>query len=134
MERVAVDIEAVYPKYPDEGVEFCFEEVRAKRRGLLGQYRKRAPSSPMRSMSGNERRQPKHPEAEASDVENITQGLKEASLIDTSSQSIVGMPEGKSAKPRRMKLREVKEETKTGESEPEVPASSADDDCSQNEA
>ena len=134
MERVAVDIEAVYPKYPDEDVEFCFEEVRAKRRGLLGQHRKRISTGPMKSTSGNERRQPKHPEAEISDVENITRGLKEASLIDTSSQSLVGMPEGKAAKPRRMKLREVKEETKTGEDDLEVLANSADGDCSQNEA
>jgi hypothetical protein len=133
VERVAVDIQAVYPKYPEEDVEFCFEEVRAKRRGLLGQHRGRNPPSPMRSTSGNERRQPKQPKVEPTDVENITQGLKETSIVDTSSQSIVGIPEGKSAKPRRMKIREVKEETKTGECDPNVLLVSADTDCSQNE-
>jgi hypothetical protein len=115
VERVAVDIEAVYPKYPDEDIEFCFEELRANRRGLLGKYRKCPPQIPLKSTSGNEQRRAKPAKAEVSDVENITQGLKEAAIIDTSSQSLVGMPEGKSAKPRRMKVREVKEETKTGE-------------------
>ena len=118
--------------YPDESVEFCFEELRAKRRGWSGRDWKRIPHSPMKVVSGNEQRPAKQPKVDSSDVENITQGLKEATIADTSSQSLVGMPEGKTAKPRRMKVREVKEETKTGESDIEFLHLSADCDCSQN--
>lgn len=132
MERVAVDVEAVYPMYPDESVEFCFEELRAKRRGWTDRDWTKTSQSPLRHVSGNEQRPAKQPKTESSDVENITEGLKEATIADTSSQSLVGMPQGKAAKPRRMKMREVKEETKTGESEDDFLHQSTDCDFSQN--
>lgn len=132
MERVAVDVEAVYPMYPDESVEFCFEELRAKRRGWTRRDWKQTRQSPLKPVSGNEQRPAKQHKTESSEVENITQGLKEATIADTSSQSLVGMPPGKSGKPRRMKDREVKEETKTGESDVEFLHLSTNDDRSQN--
>lgn len=86
----------------------------------------------MKAVSGNEQRLAKPLKIGPTEVENITQGLKESTMTDISSQSLVGMPEGKSAKPRRMKHREVKEETKTGEGTSQVLYSLADRDCSQN--
>ena len=119
MERVAVDIESIYPKFPNENIEFCFEELRAARRGWTDRDWRRKPQSPMRPVTGNEQRAAKTRKIDSSEVENITQGLKESSIVDTSTQSMVGMPEGKSSKPRK-KVREVKEETKTGESDMEI--------------
>ncbi|ETN46431.1 uncharacterized protein HMPREF1541_00615 [Cyphellophora europaea CBS 101466] len=112
VERVAVDIESIYPKFPNENIEFCFEELRAARRGWTDRDWRRKPQSPMRPVTGNEQRAAKTRKIDSSEVENITQGLKESSIVDTSTQSMVGMPEGKSGKPRK-KVREVKEETKT---------------------
>jgi hypothetical protein len=49
-------------------------------------------------------------------VENLSQSFQQnLSIIDTSSQSMVGMPESKPPKPRRIKVREVKQEVQTGE-------------------
>jgi checkpoint serine/threonine-protein kinase len=116
-----VDVEAVYPEFPDESKEYCFEELRAIKRGWIPQRRHQPLLSPMRPISGNEKRPSKRTSGPSPDVENITQGLKDTSLVDTSTQSLVGMPEGKTAKVRRMKVREVKQETQTVKTNLESP-------------
>lgn len=70
--------------------------------------------SPLKSISGNANRPRTQPEVDPADVENLTQSFQGTSLIDTSTQSMVGMPDSRPTKPRRMKVREVKQETQTG--------------------
>lgn len=120
-QQVFVDFNAIYPSWPDETVEYSIEELRAARRGWLTKSWE-SYQSPLRKVSGNAVKQPKVNTDPAkvkdcgpqSDVENLTQDLKDVSLVDTSTQSMVGMPDSKPAKPRRTKIREVKQETQTG--------------------
>ena len=106
-------MEAVYPDFPDETVEYSFEELRALRRGWLNKAWTPA-QSPLRSISGNSQKRGKPLDVTLSDIENLTHEFKDTSLINTSTQSIVGMPGSKPTKARRMKIREVKQETQTG--------------------
>ena len=118
-ERVFVNFEAIYP---NEEQEFSFEELRAMSRGWANRDW-RGKSSPMRPVSGNAQRLPQPSElSDPIDVENLSQTFQhKMSVVDTSSQSMVGMPESKPAKPRRIKVREVKQEVQTVKTRLESP-------------
>lgn len=115
-----VNFEAVYP---DEQLEFSFEELRATSRGWSDRDWRRKPSSPRRSVSGNAQ-QPSQvlTSSDPVDVENLSHSFHQnLSIIDTSTQSMVGMPNSKPPKQRRVKVKEVKQEVQTVKTRLESP-------------
>ena len=108
---------------PNNEEEFSFEELRAMSRGWANREWRRKPASTMRSVSGNAQRSPQLPlSSDPVDVENLSQCFHQnLSIIDTSTQSMVGMPEPKLAKQRRLKVREVKQEVQTVKTRLESP-------------
>ncbi|ETI28677.1 hypothetical protein G647_01128 [Cladophialophora carrionii CBS 160.54] len=132
-ERVFVNLEAVYP--PDSNIEFSFEELRAMSRGwALKARRPQRELSPLNPATGNptaKSRSKVTKSQEPADIENLTHSFQHKadlnkqpdssfSVCDVSTQSMVGMPEADSRessqllkKERRLKVREVKQETQT---------------------
>ena len=99
-----------------------FEELRAASRGWAGRdWRKLA--APLQGISGNAQRSPLALETvEPQDIENLTESFQQnASIIDTSTQSMVGTTEPKVQKQRRTKMREVKQEAQTVKTRLESP-------------
>ncbi|RMZ92187.1 hypothetical protein DV736_g564, partial [Chaetothyriales sp. CBS 134916] len=100
-ERPFVCMEAIYPS---EHEEFSFEELRAMHRGWSQRDWKRKRSSPPRM---------KEPVVLAADIESVNESFQQnLSLIDNSTQSLAGMLPPK-MKPKRLKVREVKQEVQT---------------------
>jgi checkpoint serine/threonine-protein kinase len=139
-EQVFVDFEAVYPPGGDE--EFSFEELRAISRGWTAKnWRPAKRSSPLKPSTGNAAyRSPSRLKVQTSqepeDIENLTQAFEQKadlnrdtnssfSACDASSQSIVGMPESQGQmqppKQKKLKIREVKQETQTVKTQLESP-------------
>ncbi|EXJ64731.1 BUB protein kinase [Cladophialophora yegresii CBS 114405] len=132
-ERVFVNLEAVYP--PDSDLEFSFEELRAMSRGwALKAPRPQKDLSPLKPATGNpvaKSRSKVTKSHEPDDIENLTHSFQQKAdlnkepdssfnVCDVSTQSMVGMPEAgprESSQPvkkeRRLKVREVKQETQT---------------------
>lgn len=113
MERAFVKFESVYP---NDGEEMSFEELRALSRGWMNKDWTPVAQNPMRPSSGNAM-SPRKPLAfaEPADIENLSQSFQQkVEISDTSTQSLVGMPESNPAKQKRLKVREVKQETQTG--------------------
>lgn len=112
-EKVFVNIEAVYP---NENVEYSFEELRSINRGWAQRDWRKRPSSPLKQSSGNVQRSPEMENTpDVTEVENLAQDFQQrVDVNDESTQSMVGMPEPKPIKQRRTKIREVKQEVKTG--------------------
>ena len=77
----------------------------------------------MHQVSGNAQRSPQVlTSLNAVDIENLSQNLHQnLSIVDTSTQSIVGMPDPKPTKQRRIKVREVKQEVQTVKTRLESP-------------
>ena len=77
----------------------------------------------MRPVSGNSQRSPQLPlSSDSLDVENLSQSFHQnLSIVDTSTQSMVGMPDTKAPKQRRLKVREVKQEVQTVKTRLESP-------------
>lgn len=144
-----MDIDAVYPA--ESNTEFSFEELRAISRGWFQKSWRDRPQSPskhmeplkesMRNLTIAEPPAPKSIEAE--DVENQGQSQQEdlagneatnISIHDVSTQSMVGMPESKQdphprshtpkQKEKKLKIREVKQETQTVKTRLESPTRS----------
>ena len=120
-ERVFVNIEAVYP---EKDVELSFEELRAMSRGWANRDWRRKQPSPMRLTTGNAQRSPQVlTSSDPVDIENLSQSFHQnLSMIDTSTQSMVGMPDPKPTKQRRVKVREVKQEVQTVKTRLESPS------------
>lgn len=119
-ERVFVKIEAVYP---DKDLELSFEELRAMSRGWANRDWRRKQPSPTRVITGNAQRSPQVlTSSDPVDIENLSQNFHQnLSIIDTSTQSMVGMPDPKPTKQRRVKVREVKQEVQTVKTRLESP-------------
>ncbi|KIX06499.1 uncharacterized protein Z518_04475 [Rhinocladiella mackenziei CBS 650.93] len=151
IERVFVDIDAVYP--PRSEQEFSFEELRALSRGWAQRNWKLSPPpvlNPLTETTGNVAgstpRKPKSRAAksqEPEDIENLNHSLQERvslngdenpslSIHDVSTQSMAGKPESDSLslslppnqkqKEKRTKIREVKQETQTVKTRLESPS------------
>lgn len=107
-ERAYVDLEAVYP---NESTEYCFEELRAIKRGWTQQQWKLKAESPLRIVSGNVQRTPEGDGSKFDDIKNITKEMQNVHMEDKS----MTMADPKPPKQKRIKVREVKQETQTGE-------------------
>jgi checkpoint serine/threonine-protein kinase len=130
---VFVNLEAVYP--PDSRLEFSFEELRAMSRGWAQKdWKSRKETSPLKLATGNSTARSRSKvtrSQEPDDIENLTHSFQNKAdlnkepdssfnVCDVSTQSMVGMPEADSRvssqplkKERRLKIREVKQETQT---------------------
>ena len=126
IERVYVDLEAVYPNPTDLREEYSFEELRARHRGWLRKSWKPAqqPQPVNRLLTVAKEREEDSPrENTAGIAENTTVDLsQQSSIIDiggpdhtlsdiTSTKDI--SKDGKGSRPRRKKVREIKGETQT---------------------
>ncbi|OAL29189.1 hypothetical protein AYO20_09242 [Fonsecaea nubica] len=141
-ERVFVDLEAIYPADTDQ--EFSFEELRAMSRGWAQKdWRPREEGTPLKPTGANASmnvRSKINKSREPEDIENLTHSFPDKidlnsgatsslSVHDVSTQSMVGMPQSDSQptskpskqKERKMKIREVKQETQTVKTRLESP-------------
>ncbi|KIW35623.1 uncharacterized protein PV07_02309 [Cladophialophora immunda] len=140
-ERVFVDLEAIYPA--DTDLEFSFEELRAMSRGWAQRDWRPQEATPLRATAGNTVANAKSKvtkSREPEDVENLTKSFADKvdlnnganstlSVHDVSTQSMVGMPESDSQlatkppkqKEKKLKIREVKQETQTVKTRLESP-------------
>ena len=129
IERVFVKLEAVYPNEHDHSEEMSFEELRAKSRGWLNRdwvaESKREMVEASQASEVEERLatiasteeavavlQPARPKPE-------TQGSSSALLETTIAVDIGG--EGRTGRPKKLKVREVKGETQTSEMKTIIP-------------
>lgn len=137
-----MDLESVYPS--ESNLEFSFEELRAMSRGWTQKdWRPQKVTSPLNATTGNASMKSKsrvQKSKEPEDVENLTQAFQQKAHIsgeanasfgvgDVSTQSIVGMPESEMPPPplpgrlkqKKLKIREVKQETQTVKTRLESP-------------
>jgi checkpoint serine/threonine-protein kinase len=118
-----VNVEAVYP---NEKEEYSFEELRARSRGWGGrEWREKKSSTFLKEASVNAQRSPRrqYKSSASVDVENLTQELQAKVNLnvdesqDTSQPSLNAKPQ----KQKRLKIREVKQETQTVKTRLESP-------------
>lgn len=123
-ERVFVNLEAVYPNSADPSEEMSFDELRALHRGWADKDWRKESVRSLRAISGNAQRSP--PSLTNAAIDKLSKDLeKKALIVDTESpqlclptgdsQSQSQSQEVKPAKQKRMKIREVKQETQTSE-------------------
>ncbi|KAL4877581.1 Mad3/BUB1 homology region 1-domain-containing protein [Aspergillus karnatakaensis] len=120
-ERVFVDLDAVYPDYKNPNIEMSFEELRASHRGWMDKNW-RAQKQPLKPVSGNASSgEPNTLKLSGNDAEKglPDQFRQKLTLKDTGDHALqqpidLGKShDGKAAKARKPKLREVKAETQT---------------------
>lgn len=111
-ERVFVDLEAVYPDYRNPSHEVSFEELRAMKRGWMDKNW-RAPKQPLKQISGNVAGEPLA-EKQSDLPDQFNQKLALGDSQPSQSSQPLAEREGKTEKPRKSKVREVKSETQTG--------------------
>ena len=122
-ERVFVNLEAVYPNPADPSVEMSFDELRAKRRGWMDKVWGEDTSLKLvqtvsaivqtpenESIATEEERKMSTDFQKKVVVEEETEPIQQQSPSQSQSQ------EGKPAKQKKMRLREVKQETQKGSS------------------
>ena len=121
-----MNLEAVYPNQSDPSLEKSFEELRAARRGWSSKsWRRNTPPKALRESAGiHKKQQPQQPEntihiGKLSRVDELAQDLKnKASLSDNTTETLSSFDENKpekQQKSKKMKVREVKQETQTSE-------------------
>jgi checkpoint serine/threonine-protein kinase len=119
---VFVNVEAVYP---NEQEEFSFEELRAMSRGWSGRTWGHKKTNTLQSASGNVQVLPEshHKACKNVDVENLSRELQAKAAISENSTQEISQPalEAKPKKERRLKVREVKQETQTVKTRLESP-------------
>lgn len=131
-ERVFVNLEAVYPDPDDPAREVCFEELRAVRRGWAGRDWRKELAGPLQMISGNV--QPKSSQGVSCKAEIEVLGVEVQQClvlggkggensssqipvhVADATQQIEGKETTKMARPRRVKVREIKQEAQTGKS------------------
>lgn len=126
LERVFVNLEAVYPNINDPSLEMSFDELRAMRRGWLDRDWKMESRRALQHTSGNFQPQSRSSNRKkiVEDPVNVTLtvDLKEKLVLDddsiTQSQDLTDMVkencrEAKNGKIRKLKVREIKAETQT---------------------
>jgi checkpoint serine/threonine-protein kinase len=108
-----VNLEAIYPNAQEE---YSFEELRARKRGWMDRKWQRKPPSPLRPVLENIQRSPtKDGSEQMLDIENLSQEFHmKATVEDTSNQPLDLTHAVKPPKQKRIKVREVKQETQTG--------------------
>ena len=124
IERVFVNLEAVYPNPNDPSEEMSFEELRAKSRGWLDKdwvverSKEQASSAPTLEQE--------NVNSPATAVDDVGCDTQESQPCSDASQNIEGRieskrskdcsRESKSGRPKKMKVMEVKAETQTSKS------------------
>ncbi|KAL3478077.1 Mad3/BUB1 homology region 1-domain-containing protein [Aspergillus californicus] len=111
-ERVFVDLAAVYPDYKNAKNEMSFEELRAMKRGWMDKNW-RAQQDPLQAISGNAMQG--EPDFNRALPDQSRQKLTLKDADDHALQQPIDHPDQdvKSAKSRKIKVREVKAETQT---------------------
>lgn len=121
-ERVFVNLEAVYPNSADPSEEMSFDELRSIHRGWADRDWRRESVQMLQAVSRNAQRSP--PSLSDAAIDKLSRDLESKALIDENESSQPATPaddslsqdqEVKPAKQKRMKIREVKQETQTGE-------------------
>jgi checkpoint serine/threonine-protein kinase len=112
-------LEAVYPDAHDPTLEVSFEELRAIKRGWAARDWRQQAAGGLRMMSGNVQPSPPKPRA-ANDaqVEELGVDIQQNLTLDNENSSQIrptAVKETKPAKPRRIKVREIKQEAQTGQ-------------------
>ena len=129
-ERVFVNLEAVYPNPADPSEEMSFDELRAIHRGWADKDWSKERMRPLQAISGNAQRS--QPMLSNAAVEKLSRDLEQKVSLDENEASQQSTPGGSSqsqgqsqisqdikpAKQKRMKVREVKQETQTSEEPP----------------
>ena len=118
-ERVFVNLDAVYPNPKDPSLEMSFEELRSANRGWMSKMWQRPGPKPLETIAGNKQSQrlkttipeTKHVEALADDLKNKA-SLAEETIQPQDSFDFKKVSE-KPARPKRLKVREISQETQT---------------------
>lgn len=121
-ERVFVNLEAVYPNSADPSEEMSFDELRAIQRGWADRDWRKESMRTLHAISGNAQRSP--PNLTDAVIDKLSKDLEKRAVIDENEISQQSTPaddsqnqsqELKPLKQKRMKIREVKQETQTSE-------------------
>jgi checkpoint serine/threonine-protein kinase len=113
----------VYPNANDPTEEFSFEELRAINRGWAARDWRKEPASPLRMISINiQPSPPQSAEAQEGQAEKLGLEVKYNPILDDENSSRIRplaeqqleVKETKPAKAKRLKVREIKQETQTG--------------------
>lgn len=119
-ERVFVNLEAVYPNSTNPSEEMSFDELRAAHRGWIDKNWKEESMGTPQAISGNAQR-PRHSPTHAA-VDQLSKDLERKVSIDEYESSQQSTPteanqslskQIKSTKQKRMKIKEIKQETQT---------------------
>jgi checkpoint serine/threonine-protein kinase len=119
-ECVFVNLEAVYPNAGEPSEEISFDELRAVHRGWADRDWRKENMRSLQNISGNVQRSP--PSLTNAAIDKLSRDLeKKASVVDNESSQLSSPTGGsqspdqevKPAKQKRMKIREVKQETQT---------------------
>lgn len=119
-ERVFVNLEAVYPNSANPSDEMSFDELRAIHRGWADKDWREESKRALQAISGNAQRSA--PSLTDAVMDKLSKELEKKACIDENESSLQSTPTSNSqnqsqevrpAKQRRMKIREVKQETQT---------------------
>jgi checkpoint serine/threonine-protein kinase len=121
-ECVFVNLEAVYPNPAEPSEEMSFDELRAVHRGWADKNWRKESRRSLQKISENVQRSP--PSLTDAAIDKLAKDLEmKASIVDTESSQLSSPTAGsqspgqevKPTKQKRMKIREVKQETQTSE-------------------
>lgn len=120
IERVFVNLEAIYPDCDNPGYELSLEELRAQSRGWAHKDWSKQRTAPLKEVTGNSHRkeQPSGPRGTENPDKSLSSKLREKLVIHRDSenapeelQEAVEQREGKNTKSRKTKVREIRGET-----------------------
>jgi checkpoint serine/threonine-protein kinase len=126
VERVFVDLEAVYPDINNPSLEMSFEELRAARRGWLNKDWSRQRKCPLEEVAANIQNgdTPEQEKSQDTVDAELSSQLQETLVLEDSSQQDMGTSqqkegsrEGRPGKNKKMRIREIRQETQTSEPE-----------------
>lgn len=121
-ERVFVNLEAVYPNAADPSEEMSFDELRAAHRGWADKNWREESMRALGAISGNAQRPP--PSLTDAAIEKLSRDLGNKMSLGEDESSQQSTPagasrgpgqEGKPTKQKRLKVREIKQETQTSQ-------------------
>lgn len=123
-ERVFVNLDAVYPNPNDPNEEYSFEELRARHRGWLDKDWSLEKERTHREMEANELQVETRVEDELNNSDDMVtaENDQQEPIVDDEGNDYTvsdpatmkeGSREGRSTRPRRKKIMEVKAETQT---------------------
>jgi checkpoint serine/threonine-protein kinase len=119
-ERVFVNLEAVYPNAKDPSEEMSFDELRAMHRGWADRDWRKESMRALQAISGNAQRSP--PRLTSAVIDKLSKDLEKKASLEENESSQQSTPardtqsqsqEAKPLKQKRMKIREIKQETQT---------------------